>query len=108
MNVKSCVFSGCVIEDEVEMSLAELSQACCVTAEWLIALVEEGILEPLVDERHWRFGGASVYRARAVQRLQRDLGVNVAGAALALELLAEIDTLRMRLAVLESGGSEVS
>ncbi len=101
MSVKSYVFSGYVIEEEVELSLAELSQACCVNAEWLMALVEEGILEPLPGESHWRFSGASVYRARTVQRLQQDLGVNMAGAALALELLEEIDTLRAQLVALE-------
>jgi chaperone modulatory protein CbpM len=36
-------------------------------------------------------------------RLQRDLGVNLAGAALALELLQEIEALRARLKVLGSG-----
>ncbi|NOY62119.1 MAG: MerR family transcriptional regulator [Gammaproteobacteria bacterium] len=102
MSVKSYVFSGHIIEEEVELSLAELSQACCVNAEWLMALVDEGVLEPLAGERCWRFGGASLYRARTIQRLQHDLGVNVAGAALALELLEEIDTLRARLAALES------
>ncbi len=105
MSVKSYVFSGCVIEEEVELSLAELSQACCVNAEWLMALVAEGILEPLEDGEQWRFGGASVYRARTVQRLQQDLGVNLSGAALALELLEEIDSLHERLAVLASDDS---
>ena len=33
-------------------------------------------------------------------RLQRDLGLNLAGAALALELLEEIDALRARLQAL--------
>ncbi|HGX91855.1 MAG TPA: MerR family transcriptional regulator [Candidatus Tenderia sp.] len=106
MSVKSYVFSGYVIEEEGQLSLAELSQACCVDAEWLMALVAEGILEPLAGESHCRFSGTSVYRARTVQRLQRDLGVNMAGAALALELLEEIDTLRARIAALEPGNSE--
>ncbi len=102
MSIKSYVMSGCVIEEEVELSLAELSQACCANAEWLIALVAEGILEPRLGAQHWRFGGESLYRVRTVQRLQRDLGVNMAGAALALELLEEVDALRTRLAVLET------
>jgi chaperone modulatory protein CbpM len=106
MRVESYVFSGHVIEEEVGLTLADLSRACCVNAEWLIALVDEGVLEPIempVDiQGPWRFSGASVYRARTIQRLQRDLGVNMAGAALALELLEEIDTLQAKLAVLES------
>jgi len=103
MSVKSYVCSGRIIEEEVELSLAELSQACCVNAEWLMALVAEGVLEPLPGERHWRFSGASVYRVRTVQRLQQDLEVNMAGAALALELMEELKVLRARLAVLEPG-----
>ncbi len=103
MSVKSYIASGYVIEEEGELSLAELSQACRVDAEWVIALVAEGILDPLhTGQHHWRFSAGSVYRARTVQRLQRDLGVNMAGAALALELMEEIDALRTRLAVLES------
>lgn len=108
MSVKSYVFSGYIIEEEVELSLAELSRVCCVNAEWLIALVEEGILEPLEDGEQWRFSGASIYRARTVWRLQQDLGVNLPGAALALELLEEIDTLRARQAILEPSGSDVN
>jgi len=102
MRVESYVFSGHIVEEEVELTLADLSRACCVNAEWLIALVDEGVLEPVEMEKPWRFSGASVYRARTVQRLQQDLGVNMAGAALALELLEQIDSLRARLAVLES------
>jgi len=108
MSVKSYVFSGYVIEEEGELSLAELCQACCVNAEWLMALVAEGVLEPLPGEHHWRFSGASVYRARMVQRLQQDLGVNIAGAALALELMDELDSLRTRLARLEPCERELS
>ncbi len=103
MSIESCVLSGYVIEEELELSLAELSQVCCVNAEWLMALVEEGIIEPMASNHHWRFSGVSIYRARTVKRLQQDLGVNIAGAALALELLEEVDALRTRVAALESG-----
>ncbi len=103
MTVISYVFSGHVVEEELEFSLAELSQACCVDAEWLMALVEEGIIEPLERESRWCFTGPTVQRVRTVQRLQRDLRVNLPGAALTLELLEEIDSLRSRLATLESG-----
>ncbi len=104
MTIETYVCTGHIVEEEVELTLGELSRACSVNAEWLLSLVEEGILDPVRREPHWAFGGASLRRALTVHRLQRDLGVNLAGAALALELLDEIDTLRARLAALEGAG----
>jgi chaperone modulatory protein CbpM len=43
-------------------------------------------------------------RARVALRLQNDLDVNLAGAALALELLDELDELRARVQRLEAAG----
>lgn len=90
-----------IIEDD-EFSLEELTCACAVTSEWIITLVEEGILEPLdISSNQWRFSSACLRRIQVVKRLQRDLDVNLAGAALALQLLEEIDRLRNRLSTLE-------
>jgi chaperone modulatory protein CbpM len=90
-------FYGYVIDEEVELSLGELSRACAVRADWLLELVEEGIIEPRSgDDTPLRFSGASLRRVRIVRRLQADLGVNLAGAALAVELLEELEDLRRR------------
>lgn len=96
------LLSGEVMEEEVELTLAELCQACRMPAEQVFDLVDEGVVEPVGrDPSSWRFRGISVRRVRCVQRLERDLGVNVAGAALALELLEELERLRTRLHRLE-------
>jgi chaperone modulatory protein CbpM len=96
------ILNGLLLDDETSLSLSELCRICTVHAEWIIELVDEGILEPSgPDIGHWRFSGPSLVRALRVRRLQQDLGVNLAGAALALDLLDEIDTLRARLEVLE-------
>lgn len=59
---------------------------------------EEHVIEPLGrDPARWRFHGVSVRRERCAQRLRQALGVNDAGAALALDLLGEIELLRTRL-----------
>jgi chaperone modulatory protein CbpM len=94
---------GIVIEESVEVTFDELCQACAVRREWLVELVEEGVLEPHgpVPE-HWRFPAESLRRARIVCSLQRDLGLNLAGAALALELLEENEAMRARLARLSA------
>lgn len=90
-----------ILEEELSFTLAELSGACQVQTELLVALVQEGVIEPEgEDSADWRFTGASLRRARVALRLQRDLGVNPSGAALALELMDEIATLRARLAAL--------
>lgn len=96
------VLSGIIVEDSDAFTLAELSQACDKPAEWILALVEEGVIEPADgDPGQWQFGGSCLRRVRIVERLESDLGVNLAGAALALELLEEVDSLRNRIAVLE-------
>ncbi len=92
------LLSGDVLEEEVELTFIELCRACRLPAERVVELVQEGVVEPQGrDPEHWRFRGASLGRVRCALRLQRDLGVNTAGAALALELLEELEFLRLRL-----------
>lgn len=90
--------TGILLDEETRFTLDEFANACAVQSAWLVELVDEGILEPegAAPER-WRFSGVMVRRVRTARRLQRDLGINLAGVALALELLEEIETLRTRL-----------
>jgi chaperone modulatory protein CbpM len=84
-----------LLDDSVELSLAELCAACRVAEELVVDIVAEGIVEPLGAERaHWRFSGVAVARIQRVVRLQQEFDVNLPGAALALELLEEIERLR--------------
>jgi len=96
------VVTGLKLDEEAFLTIKDLCQACSVHAEWVIALVDEGVLEPLgPNPARWRFPGPSLRRAQAVRRLQRDLGVNLAGAALVLDLIDELETLRARLRVMD-------
>lgn len=92
------VQKGLNLDEEETLTIVELSRACAMHDEWVIELVEEGVLEPAGRSlTTWRFPGASLRRALIAARLQRDLGINLAGVALALDLLDEIETLRKRL-----------
>lgn len=92
------LLSGDVLGEDVELTLVELCRTCQLPAERVFELVEEGIIDPLGREpAGWRFRWTSVRRVRCALRLERDLGVNLAGAALALDLLEELDRLRARL-----------
>lgn len=91
-----------VVSDHLELSLLELCEACGVHAECLIEMVHEGVLEPRgMEPSSWRFDARALDRARMTTRLQRDLELNLAGAALVLDLLEELRALRRRTALLE-------
>lgn len=99
---KQTVLTGIIVEENIVFTLGELSLACGQPTEWIVALVEEGVIEPVTEERsNWQFSGNCLRRVRIVQRLESDLGLNLAGAALALELLEELEALRNRIAVLD-------
>jgi len=98
--------TGILLDDRVELTLIELSQACSRSTEWVIELVDEGILEHSGQlESQWRLSGASLLRARTAMRLQHDLEINLAGVALALELMEQLETMRERLRRLEVGNN---
>jgi len=103
MTDTSYVITGHIVEEEIELTLEELCQACSVDDTWLLSLVDEGILEPQQSGTELHFSGICIQRVRTVQRLQQDLDVNLAGAALALELMEEIDELKARMAALDPG-----
>jgi chaperone modulatory protein CbpM len=98
------ILSGKILEEDTEVSLAELCEACAVHAEAVEAMVQEGIVAPIGGVKsRWRFSRSSVIRVRTVLRMQRDLHVNLAGAALALDLLERIERLSARLRSLDPG-----
>jgi chaperone modulatory protein CbpM len=87
-----------ILDEAHEITLADLTRSCGVHAEWVMELIEEGVLEPLQPGGpQWRFKATSVVRVQKAHRLQRDLGVNLPGIALALQLLERIDALEARL-----------
>lgn len=97
------LLTGTIIDEAQAVSLAELCRCCSLPAEEVLIMVEHGIVEPLetrVTHSRWQFSGGSVVRIQRAMRLQRDLGVNLAGAALALELLDEVRALRQQLAAM--------
>jgi chaperone modulatory protein CbpM len=92
------ILTGILLDERVELSLTEISQACACSIEWIVELVDEGILEPAGHEQQqWQFSGTSLLKARTALRLQHDLDVNLAGIALALDLMEEIEAMRERL-----------
>jgi len=94
------ILCGDLIDEETLITLEELCSNCTVETEEVITMVREGILDPCEGRTDadsapkWHFHISSVRRVRTTVHLQRDLGVNLPGAALALELLDRIAELQ--------------
>lgn len=85
------------MDETVSLTLGEFSYACRVREEQIVELVEEGIIEPEIQQRAWHFPATQLRRARKAMRLRQDLDINLAGVALVLDLLEEIEQLRAEL-----------
>jgi len=89
------VISGVVLDETIQFTLLELCEYAKTSQEQVIEMVEEGILEPDGDSIYrWRFDTKALKRLQIAMRLQQDLGVNLPGIALVLDLLEEMDALR--------------
>lgn len=87
--------SGEIVEETTVLSIHEVSRICTVETSRIVELIDEGILAAQQSESgEWLLRGEALRRARIALRLQRDLEINLAGVALVLELLAEIEQLR--------------
>ena len=89
---------GSIVEEEVYMSIVEISQATRAPEDLIMAWVSEGVLSPAGSSpEDWRFSGESLKRAKTAAHLSHDLELNTPGVALALDLLDEINRLRNQL-----------
>lgn len=88
------------------LTVDEVSRMCAVRVDYVVELVREGVIAPATGSapESWRFTSLQVRHTRVASRLQRDLGVNLAGAALALQLLDELETLRAQIAGADGPG----
>ena len=87
---------GMVLNEETRCTFADLCRLCGVSAELVHDMIEEGILSPDGHSpQEWRFSSVAIKRVQTTLRLQQDLRVNLPGCALALELLEELEELRL-------------
>jgi len=97
MKIKGEVVTGIIVDERMTYSLMEICSSCGVHAECIMEWVEYGIIEPKGKRpSEWQFSADALQRSQKALRLQRDLELNLAGLALALELLDEIETLRLK------------
>jgi chaperone modulatory protein CbpM len=94
---KDHALQGTIFDQTAVLTLEDLSRMCAVDEQHIVEFVEEGILSVVGMRTEWHFSGAALRRARIAVRLERDLELNLAGVALALDLLDELAQLRHEL-----------
>jgi chaperone modulatory protein CbpM len=90
---------GLIVEEQVEFTAFELCRATGTSEHQLALWIDQGAIEPKrgSGSEALYFDGVSLRRVRTARRLARDLQINAAGIALALDLLDEIEVLRAQL-----------
>ena len=87
-----------LLTEKATLTIHDLSIRCQIKERDIIGYVEQGFILAVGDTpESWRFSDTSIVFLQKANRLQKDLGLNPAGVALAFELLSEIDELKKQL-----------
>jgi chaperone modulatory protein CbpM len=83
-------------------SVDQLREMFNISESLMRELIAHDIILPVgVQSAEWSFDMVQLKRLQTALRLQHDLEVNLAGVALVLELMDELETLRSRTTFLE-------
>ena len=88
-----------LVDLDAPVTTYELARFCEQQTDWVVMLVEQGVLSAArgLEPGQWVFGSPAVTRARQVAKLQRDFEVILDAAALLVDLIEEVRQLRARL-----------
>ncbi|MCX7115764.1 MAG: molecular chaperone [Gammaproteobacteria bacterium] len=92
-----------IVDEHTTLTYTEVCEYLNIPEALLIEMEEQGLFEVTVlpEKSKPCLKSKAINRIEAACRLHQQLGVNLSGAVLALELLDELQELRHRLAVLE-------
>lgn len=77
------------------LTFTELCRRYQVRDDFVAELIAYGVLEPTgAAQEEWHFSIEQARRVQVARRLHRDLGVNLPGIALVLDLLDELTQMR--------------
>ena len=96
------IFEAQMFDETTWLDIGDFCAHLSVERGWVVELVDAGVLEPRGEAPEaWSFPASALPRARATSRLMHDLGVNLAGVAVILDLVEERRRLMRRLDELE-------
>lgn len=91
-----------LLDEKDWIGATEICELCHIELTAVVELADLGVVSPRgYAPEQWQFSASELSRLRTAGRLMRDLGLNVSGAALAVELLEAQHHLERRLRRLE-------
>ena len=90
-------------KEEMGFTLHEICAHCGARVEFIVELVEYGVIAPIkgADAESWAFDAWALARLKRALRLHRDLEINLPGLAISLDLLDEVQRLRQQIDLLD-------
>ena len=96
------LITAILIDDDTSLTFVEVCERYSLSKSMLRQMIEHGLFsEPCIGIKATRFDAPKIARVHSASRLQHDLGVNVPGVVLALELLDELQQLRQEVHILQ-------
>ena len=86
-----------VLHEDLRLDVTQFAHACGTTVAYVEEMILEGVLPPSGERPDIAFGAGQIVRVRRALRLQRDFDASLPSVAVMLDLLEEIERLRMQL-----------
>lgn len=91
-----------MLDGDTSLTFVEVCEQYSLSETVLRQLIEHGLFqEPCPRIKTTRFDALKLARVHSAARLHHDLGVNIPGVVLALELLDELEQLRQEVRILQ-------
>jgi chaperone modulatory protein CbpM len=96
------ILTSFVVNDDVTFTLTEIRQRFSIDDKIIDDMLEHGLIEAqtVSAPNEMRLDQQALQRIQRALHLYHDLGVNIAGAALVLDVLDELATVRCELSIL--------
>lgn len=79
---------------DIKLNFNEILTVCRGERQWLLELIEEGVISVEGLPEHAVFSGFQMARIRRAQRLSRDFDASIPALGLIMRLLDEVEELR--------------
>ena len=96
------ILAGELMDETSAVSIIEVCQICHISEDVFLEMIEHGLFKhQSMHLKTIHVDYKTLGRIQSVCRIQHDLGINLPGAVLVLELLDELEQVRNELSILQ-------